>query len=92
MARFFPRVAARKAATTLISRRILQKIETGEAVDKADIEFAKARFSEEEVKWMRRQEVAFRTVKILEVTNPPKLLQPLNAMDETSATQGFGGL
>lgn len=66
LARLFPSVAARSRAKRLISTRILEKVQKGEALDSHDVQYATTVFGEAEAKWMRRQQIAARAATAIE--------------------------
>jgi hypothetical protein len=76
LARVFPGAAARRHATSLIAGSILDKIARSEALTSSDVAYARETFGEAEAKWMRRQEIAAKTLKVVEAI-PKRALPPI---------------
>lgn len=86
LARLFPRAAARRDATSLVTTTILEKIARHQALDASDVAYAKEVFSEAEAKWMRRQQIAAKALNALNAL--PK--QALPPAEEPGAAESNG--
>jgi hypothetical protein len=89
LARMFPRAAARRDATSLIASSILDKIARREALDASDVAYAREILGEPESKWIRRQQIAAKTMKVVEAL--PKLALPPIEDAGTGAPSGDSG-
>jgi hypothetical protein len=85
----FPRAAARRDATSLIAGSILDKIARHEALDASDVAYAREVLGEPESKWIRRQQIAAKALKVVEAL--PKLALPPIGDAGTGAPSGDSG-
>jgi hypothetical protein len=89
LAWMFPGAAARRQAKSLIASSVLDKIARSEVLSAQDVSYAREVFGEAEAKWIRRQEIAAKTQKVIEAL--PQLALPPIEDAGTGAPSGGAG-